>query len=79
VIHGDRHGGVVTLNHHAQCVTHQHHVDTRGIQPRGEGGVVGRQAGDLLATLFHLSECVERDRRPLGVALLQVGVHRQLL
>jgi hypothetical protein len=79
VIHCHRHGGVMALDHHAERVADQHHIHAGGIQQRGEGGVIGGQAGDLLAALFHLRERIERHRRPLGVTLLQVGIHRQLL
>ena len=47
------------------------------IQQCREAGVVGGQAGDLLAALLHLLQRAERHRRAIGVALLQLGVHRQ--
>ena len=60
----------MTLNHHAERVTGQRYVDARGIQQRGETGIVDGQAGDLLAALLHLLErfgCFQEN--PIGAGL----------
>ena len=75
VIHGHRHGRVMSLDDHAEGVADQRDVDPGLIQPHRKAGVINGQAGDLLAALLHLSERAERDRWSIGVAQLQLRVH----
>ena len=52
VVHRDRHGRVVALDHHAERVTDQHDVGARLVDQRREARVVAGEAGDLLALAF---------------------------
>ena len=45
VIHRDRHGRVVALDHHAERIAGQHNIDPGFIEQLGEAGIVGGQAG----------------------------------
>jgi hypothetical protein len=75
VVHGDGHGGGVSLDHHAERVSNQHHIDAAGVEQCREAGIIRGQAGNLLTALLHLIESTERDRRPVRVTQLQLGIH----
>jgi hypothetical protein len=49
VFHRHGHRAVVTLDHHAERVTHEHDVHTAAVDQRREARIVRRQTGDLLA------------------------------
>jgi hypothetical protein len=55
VVHRHRHRGVVPLDHHAERIADQHHVDIGLVEQHGEAGVVAGEAGDLLALARILS------------------------
>src|SRR6185437_8904900 len=75
VIHRHRHGRIATQDHHAERISHQHHIDAGGVDQRRKTGVVGREAGDPLALLLHLRQRAEGHRGAVGVPVLQMGIH----
>ena len=74
VVHGHRHRGVVTLQHHAERIAHQHQVRVGVVAQHREARVVAGDAGDLLALALHLVERAQRHRRPRGIALFEMCV-----
>jgi hypothetical protein len=77
VFHRHRHGGVVTLDHHAERVADQHDVDVRVIEQHREARVITGEAGDLLAFGLHLPQGRDVHRRTRRAAQLQLGVHAE--
>jgi len=75
VVHGDGDRGVVSLDHHAEGVPDQHHIDIRRIEQHRETRVITGEAGDLLAIRLHAGERRECDRGAALVAL-QMGIHK---
>jgi hypothetical protein len=59
------------LQHVAERVADQQHVDARAIEQRCEARVVAREHGDLLASLAHRLQF--RDRDGAAARLLQIG------
>ena len=74
VVHGHRHGGVVTLQDHAQRIAHQHQVGVGVVAQHREAGVVAGDARDLLVLALHPVERAQRDRRPRRIALFEMRV-----
>ncbi len=62
---GERHRQrrVVTLDHHAERIADQQHVDAGAFAERGEARVVGGQHRDLLAVAGHRRERGDGDAR----------------
>jgi hypothetical protein len=61
VLDGDGNGAVVPLQHHAEGVADQHGLGTGFVDEAGEGGVVGGDADELLASGLHLVEGADGD------------------
>ena len=60
VLQRDRHGRVVTLDHHAERIADQHQVDAGVVDERREARVVSGDAGDLLALRLHAARAWRR-------------------
>jgi len=75
LVHGHRHGRVVSLDDHAERIANQHDVSAGRIHQRSEAGVVGREARDLLAGGTHLRQGIKRYRRMVRVTLLELRIH----
>ena len=56
ILHRHRQRGLFTLYHHTERVADQYDIDARLLQQLREAGIIGCQAGDLLAILLHLRE-----------------------
>jgi len=67
VFEGDAQGVGVALDHHAQAVTHQHHVHPGRVGQAGHGVVIGGDHHDFLVVGLHAQKV--RDRL-LGHALV---------
>jgi hypothetical protein len=70
---GERHrqGGRLALQHVAERIADQQHVDARAIQQRGEARVVTGQHGDLFAGVAHCLQFRHGDGVP--ARFLQIG------
>ncbi len=75
VIHGYRHRRIVPLDNHAERISDEHKVGARRIDQHRETGIVGRQAGDRVAIVFHFAQCRDIDRWLRHAALFELGVH----
>ena len=73
IVEGYRQGAVMTLQHHAEGIADEQHLDAGLTGGLGEGGIVGGQHGDLFATLLEPLKGREADirhaRGPRGTAL----------
>ena len=67
VVHGDRQGAVVPLQHHAERVAHEQHFDAGAGRHAGEAGVIGRQADEFLARALHLVQAGQGDGAGLAM------------
>ena len=61
LVEGDRQGGLVALDDHAQRVADQEQVGVALVEQTREGRVVAGQHGDLLAAPLHLAQGVDGD------------------
>ena len=57
----DRQGGLLALQHVAQGITHQDHIDAAAFEQRGKAGVVAGEHDDLAAFGAHLAELEKGD------------------
>ena len=63
VFHGHRQGRVVTLDHHAKGIAHQHDLDADTAGNFSESRIVGRDASETLALGLERGESPKCDAR----------------
>ena len=66
LLHGHRQCRGLALQHVAQRIADQYHVDAAAILQRSEACIVAGEHGDLLAVVLHAPEFRQRDRLVAG-------------
>ena len=67
IVHGHRHGGIVTQHNHAQAVAHQDDRDAGGVGDARRRVIVGGDHGDFLPGPLHLGQLSDRDRHRAAI------------